>query len=166
MDEHTGVHVAVGVDVEVPPSAGDAAAYEFAVVLEVHGEDGLGFADVANLVVHVFPLLGGGQQLGGRVVAHGHVVEIPDELGAPVDHVIHELVGSDGVDVLAGVAAAQAEGKALVLQNLHGMDDLLIGAQPRRPSVASQALDADGGHEVAHFQHLVGKGPRRSGCRW
>ena len=41
MDEHAGVHIAVGVDVEVAPSAGDAAAHKLAVVLEVHGENGL-----------------------------------------------------------------------------------------------------------------------------
>ncbi len=39
------------------------------------------------------------------------------------------------------------------------MDDLLIGAvAPAAVGGLLKALDADGGHEVAHFQHLVGKG--------
>ena len=42
VDEHAGVAVAVGVDVQIPPSAGDTAADILAIVLEVHSEDGLG----------------------------------------------------------------------------------------------------------------------------
>jgi hypothetical protein len=41
VDEHAGVHIAVGVDVEVAAAAGYAAADILRVVLEVHGEQGL-----------------------------------------------------------------------------------------------------------------------------
>ena len=36
MNEHTGLRVAVGVDVEIVPPSGDAAADILAVVLEIH----------------------------------------------------------------------------------------------------------------------------------
>jgi hypothetical protein len=41
VDEHAGIHIAVGVDVEIAAAAGDAAAHILRVVLEVHGEQGL-----------------------------------------------------------------------------------------------------------------------------
>ena len=39
VDEHTGIDIAVGVDVEVPAASGNAAAHIFGVILEVHGEE-------------------------------------------------------------------------------------------------------------------------------
>ena len=41
VDEYAGVHVAVGVDVQVAVSPGNAPAHKFRVVLEVHGKEGL-----------------------------------------------------------------------------------------------------------------------------
>lgn len=40
MNEHAGIAVAVGVDVEVTAAAGDTSAYILAVILEVQHEDG------------------------------------------------------------------------------------------------------------------------------
>ena len=48
VDEHAGLHVAGGVDVEIVPAAGDAAAHVLRVVLEVHAEDGLGLPELAD----------------------------------------------------------------------------------------------------------------------
>jgi hypothetical protein len=49
VDEDAGLHVAAGVDVAEHAAAGDAAADELAVVLEVHGHDGLAALVVAHL---------------------------------------------------------------------------------------------------------------------
>ncbi len=62
-----GFGVAVGVDVEIVPSAGNAAAHELAVVLEVHGVDLLAAlvgADLANALDHILALFRRGHQLG------------------------------------------------------------------------------------------------------
>ena len=41
VDEYTGLHIALSINVQIIPSAGDAAAYIFRIILEIHGEDGL-----------------------------------------------------------------------------------------------------------------------------
>ena len=38
VDEYAGFHIALGVDVQIVSSAGDAAAYIFRIVLEIHGK--------------------------------------------------------------------------------------------------------------------------------
>ena len=129
VDEHAGVAVTVGVDVQIPPSAGDTAAHILAIVLEVHGEDGLSGADVPDPVIHEFPLLRVGQQLRRGIVAHGHIVEVPHESRTPLHHLVDELVGADGVQILAGIAAGQTEGQVLFLQDCHNSTTLLAGIE-------------------------------------
>ncbi len=159
MDEHAGVHVAVGVDVEIPPPAGDAAAYVLAVVLEVHGEDGLGGADLPDAAVHGRPLPGAGQEGGDRVVAHGHVVEVPDELGAPLHQLVHKLVRADGIQILTGVAGGDAEGQLFLPEDGHGPQYLLIDALPAAAvGGLLEALQTDGGDKVLYTKHIVRKG--------
>ena len=65
VDEHAGLGVTGRVDVEVVATAGDAAAHELAVVLEVHGIEGdvaLRGAQIADPFDHVLALLRGGQR--------------------------------------------------------------------------------------------------------
>lgn len=57
VDEYTGLHIALSINVQIIPSAGDAAAYIFRIVLKIHGEDGLALAKFPNPVVYLFPLL-------------------------------------------------------------------------------------------------------------
>lgn len=71
VDEHTGIDVAVGIDVEVSAAPGNAPAHIFAVVLKVHGKQGLGGADFPDAVVHRFPLLRIGHQRRDSIIAHG-----------------------------------------------------------------------------------------------
>ena len=158
VDEHTGIDVAVRVDVQVAAAACDASANVFAVVLEVHGEDRLGRADFADAVVHVLALLRAGQQLRCGVVADGHVVEVPDEARAEAADEVDERLRGDGIDVGAGVAGGKAEGQVLVVQDLHGAHGLLIDAVAAPPvGDLLKALQTDGGDEVLHAQHLVGE---------
>ena len=57
VDKHAGLHIALGVDVEIPPAAGDAAAHVLRVILEVHGEDGLRAAEGPDVLIHLRALL-------------------------------------------------------------------------------------------------------------
>ena len=133
VDKSAGLHVPVGVDVDVPPSPGDAPAHILPVVLEVDGEDGLGAPVGANAAVHLLPLLRRGQQLGDGVVAHGHVVEEPSELGPVRDEGIEKFLGAQGVDVLAGIAAGDAKGQLLALQQPHGFHPGVRRGPPQSP---------------------------------
>ena len=113
VDEYARVGVAVCVDVQVASAAGDTAADKLAVVLEIHGEDRLFAANCAYAVIHFAALLGVRQQCGYGVVADRHVVEVPDEIGAPLNHLVDEFVIADGIEVLACVAAGKAERQVL-----------------------------------------------------
>lgn len=110
MDEHAGLHVALGVDMQVPSAAGNAAAHVLCVVLEVHAEDGLALTVGADSVVHLLALLRVREQLQGGVTAHGHIVEEPHEESAAVDHKVKELLTAQILIILAGVAGGDSEG--------------------------------------------------------
>jgi hypothetical protein len=112
-------------------AAGDAAAHELAVVLEVHREDGLAAlvaADVADAVQHVLALLDGGHEVGVGALAHGHVVEVPGPAAALVDEHLEVLVGGDGLGVGARVGGGGAEEQAVLVHEVEGAHDLLEGA--------------------------------------
>ena len=128
MDEDAGLHVAAGVDVAVRTAAGDAAAHVLAVVLEVHGEDGLATldgTDLADAVEHVLALLDRGHEVGIGAVADGHVVEVPRIAAALGDDQVHELVGRDALDVGAGIAGGRAVEQAVLVHEVEGIHDLL-----------------------------------------
>ena len=156
VDKHTGLHIAFGVDVEIPPAAGDAAAHIFAVVLEVQGEDGLGGAEGADGMVHFGPLLRGGQQLHGGVVAHGHIVEEPGEQGTAVNELVKVPFAAYVVHIAAGIAGGDAEGQIVGVQQSHDRVDLLIDTlSPPGVVCGLKALQGDGGDKVFHPQHLL-----------
>ena len=158
VDEHTGIDVAVGIDVEVSAAPGNAPAHIFAVVLEVHGKQGLGGADFPDAVVHRFPLLRIGHQRRDSIIAHGHIVEVPDELCAPLYQLVDELIGADGVQVLAGIAGGDAEGQALLSKDGHSPEHLMVHAVSAAAIGGHfKTFQADGGDEVLHPQHIVRK---------
>ena len=74
--------VAGRIDMEIAASACDASADEFAVVPEVHGEQGLRPAEFPDLVIHEFALLRGNEQVGDGVLADGNIGKQPCELAA------------------------------------------------------------------------------------
>ena len=156
VDEHAGLNVARGVDVQVAAAAGDAASHELAIVLEVHGEQLLLGAHVTHEVVHALALLGSGHERGGRGGSHGHVVEVPAEQRALLDHPVHVRLGGHGVGVLARPAAGDAERQAVFAKQVHGALDLgvraLAAASVGRALVT---LGGDGGNKVAHVDHLL-----------
>ena len=86
-------------------------------------------------------------------------MEVPGELGPPFHQLVHKFLRADGVQVGAGVAAGGAEGQLVLLENLHGPAHLLEHAgSPAAVGGLLKALHADGGDEVFHPQHLLGKG--------
>ena len=122
VDEHAGFRITGGVDVEVIAAAGNAAAHELAVVLEVHGveRDIAGFtAQIADALDHVLALFGRGHQFRRCLVAHGHVVEVEAEVCALIAEETHKLIAGNGFDVVAGVADGGAEQDAVLLEQIH-----------------------------------------------
>ena len=155
VDEHAGLHVPGGADVEVPPPPGDAPAHILRVVLEVHGEDGLGLPVGADAAVHLRALLRGWQQAGRGPPAHRHVVEVPDEQRPPVDHLVEVGLAGHVGKIGAGVAGGDAEGQAVGLQQLHGPDHLFIdAAAPAAVGGGLKALHAQCGDKVFYPQHI------------
>ena len=143
---------------QIPPPPGDTAPHVLAVVLEVHDKQRLGPAVAPDPLVHLLPLLRGGHQLRGGVVANRHIVEVPGELGPPFHQLVHKFLRADGIQVGAGVAAGGAEGQLPGLQDLHGPADLLEYAlAPAAVGGLLEPLHADGGDEVLHPEHLTGK---------
>ena len=159
VDKHAGLHVARGIDVAVDAAAGYAAAGKLAVVLEVDAVELLAAGDAANFpdaVLHVGALLRRQQQVGGGIDAHGHIVEVPGEHAALADQQVEELVAGDHLIVLAGVADGHAEGDAVAVHQIHGVQRLLEVTLPTASVVGLlEALHADGHEEVAHPQHLL-----------
>ena len=156
VDEHAGIDVAVRVNVEVSAAARDASADVLAVVLEVHREEALRGAVAADAVDNDLSLLGRRQELGRSVVAHGHVVEVPHEERAVILHHLVILLRSDGVVVLARVAAGHAVHQPAVVHDLHGLQHALVDALAAAAvGRLLEAFEGDRGHEVLHAQHLV-----------
>ena len=139
VNKHAGFRVAVGVDVEVVSSAGNAAVHVFPVVLEVHGKEAFPMGKIAdgpNAIFRRHPLFGGGQKFYRRVVSYGHVVEIQGVATAFVHHELNKVFIRDGLAVFRGVANGGAEDQAVFLQAVHSGHDFFID-----PLTSAQVVD-------------------------
>ena len=162
VDEHAGLSITGRVDVEVVAAAGDAAAHELAVVLEVHGVErdiALGRAQITDAVDHVFTLLRGGHQLRGGLIAHRHIVEVEAKVCTLLAQEAHERIVGDSVDVLAGVADGGAEEDAVLLEQIHGVHHSGIVAFAAAGIVGLRgALDGQHKGDIAQTPHLFTEG--------
>ena len=159
MDERAGLDVAVRVDVQIVFAARDAAARVFAVVPEVQREQRLRLTERAQLMIHELPLLRRHHQLRHRVLSDRHIGEEPRKFRAPSDQRVDIRFAADDLRIAARIAAAHAEQQPALPEDLHRAHD----GVKRAVSAAVvrcilEALDADGGGEVLHAQHLVGEG--------
>ena len=64
VNEYARLYIALGIDVEILPSACDTSSNEFTVVLEVHTEDRFRSAELTDLMIHFCTLFGCGQKFG------------------------------------------------------------------------------------------------------
>ena len=162
VDEHAGLGVTGRVDVEVIAAAGDAAAHELAIVLEVHGIErdiARRRAQIADTVDHILALFRSGHQLRGGLVANGHIVEVEAEVCTLLAQEPHERVIGDGVDVLAGVADGGAEENAVLLEQIHGVHHSGIVAFATAGVVGLRgALDGQHKGDIAQTLHLFTEG--------
>ena len=109
VDERARLAVAVGVDVEITPSACDTSADILAVIPEVEDKDRLVFTHFAYPLVHMRPLFGRYAQIHNGILTDRHVGEQPTEQAACFDHRIVPFVACDGLIVLAVVASGITE---------------------------------------------------------
>ena len=158
MNEHAGVHITVGIDVQIPAAAGNTATHILRVVLEVHGEQGLLRPVLPDAVIGSDPLLRRGQQLRRSVIAHRHIVEVPNEIAAQADQLIEERLRGNGLEIGAGVAGGNPVDQLFLVQQIDGLHDLAVHAVAA-PTIcgALGALQGNRGDKVLHPQHLVRK---------
>ncbi len=131
MDENAGLNVALAVNVEIVSAAADAAAYKFAVILEINGKNRLaGFrvALIADGAVNVLSLLGCEQQARISIGANGHIVEIPGKFSAHLNFHIVKFIARNRFVVLARVANGGAEEAFVFLKNAHCLHNLIVNA--------------------------------------
>ena len=107
MDEYARLHIAVGIDMAIVPSACNAAAYKLSIILEVHGIDWLATfhcPDFPYPVVHVLSLLLRWKKFRRRIVSHRHIMEIPGKPAAFFYNQIQEFIRSHRINILARIA--------------------------------------------------------------
>ena len=154
--EHTGLHVAGRIDVQVAPATGDATTHELAIVLEVQGEDGLGLAYATVEAVEALAVFGRGHEGGRSVLAHRPVGEDPSEQRALLDKPVEVLVACHGRRVVVGVANGNAKGQPMAVQQIHGSFHLGVGTLAPAPIGGGLvALGRDGRDKVLDANHLL-----------
>lgn len=159
MDENAGIHIAIGVDVEISAPPDDAAAHIFGIALEIHGKEGLAGAPLTQAAIDHFALLRAGQKFRRGIIAHGHAMEIPDEIRALFDQHIEGFLRGDAFIIDAGTAGGNAIDQLALMENIHGPNHLIKYARaPAAVGGLPKALQGDSGHEIPDPQHIIGKG--------
>lgn len=105
-----GLHIAVGIDMEIATTTGNAATHELAIILKIEGQQRFLVPHRMVEVIEHLALLRTRHELGPGVLAHGHVGENPGEEHALVDKPIVVLLGADRIGVLARIANGDAKG--------------------------------------------------------
>ncbi|MPM78853.1 hypothetical protein SDC9_125868 [bioreactor metagenome] len=158
MGKGTWFDISGGIDMQIFSPAGDTALYILAVVPEIHGKQRLCLAEVTNLPVHEFSLLGSHHQVGNRIRTHRHIGKEPCEFYPFVNQEVEKLFAADYFGVIARIAKGSAKGQLFLFENLHGADDRLISTLAAAGiGCLFKAFDTDGGYKILHAQHFVGK---------
>src|SRR5699024_3899363 len=79
MNKYTGLHIAPGVNMEIPSAACDTSSHVFRIVLKIHRENRLRISKLTNSVVHLCTLIRSWQKFRRRIVSHRHIMEEPDK---------------------------------------------------------------------------------------
>ena len=144
---------------EVVSAAGNASADKLAVVLEVHQEDRLAAVDCAHLahaLDHVLALFRRRKQIRRSAVSDRHVVEIERIADALFNQHIQERIARDRLDIRAGVADRGAEDQAVLLHQIHRMQNGVI-VSVSAPSVVGllRSLNGERERNIAHADALL-----------
>ena len=156
VNEHAGLHVSIGIDVQIAPAAGNASTDELAIVLKVEGQKRFLVTHSMIEFVEHLALFGRGHELGRRVLANGHVGKDPGEEDALADEPVVILLGADRLGVLTRIANRDAEGHATRFEQVHGLVDRLV--DPLATTGIGGLLAAlcrDDRHEVLHTGDLL-----------
>src|SRR5690554_4572113 len=127
VNESTRLHVTRRIDVQITSPSRNTTLSIFTVIPKIHGKNGLCFTDFTNTPIHVCPLLRGSQKIGYCVLTHGYIGEIPSKATSPCDHVIHKLIGTNTLGVIAMVTSRIAKKQLMGTHMLHRCYNLAIG---------------------------------------
>ena len=85
-------------------------------------------------------------------------MEVPDEVGTHFNQAVVVCFGGDGFKVDPGVAGGNAVEQFLPVQQLHGLGGLAVNTlTPAAVGGLLEAFQGNGGDEVLHPEHFVGK---------
>ena len=143
---------------KIPFSAGNAAFYKFRVILEIHGEKRLRCPVLPDPPADKFPLFRGRKQLRNGIIAHGHIMEIPDKVGTHLDQLVVVFLRCNGIIIRAGIAGGNTVRKLMLVQDFHGSHYFPIYTFAA-PAVGGifKSLQRNRGDEIAHAQHFLRK---------
>ena len=158
MNKCAWFHITIGIDVAIPTSARDTAAYCVSVIPKVHGKQRLGLPVFMDFFIHEFPLRSCGDEFGHRVCSDWHVGKEPCELCAHIDHGVKIFFASNDLYVGAGIAAGDPKQQLTCLEAFHCLDNFGVRSfSPAGIGSLFKAFDTDGRNKVSDTKHLVGK---------
>ncbi|MPM25120.1 hypothetical protein SDC9_71610 [bioreactor metagenome] len=105
VNECTGLHISVCVDVQVASSSGYASVYIFSVIPEIKSEQRLCLSELSYLVVHELTLRSGCKKFSDSVLPYRHVSEKPCKLSSFFYHVVKILFAAYDICIFACIAA-------------------------------------------------------------
>ena len=110
MDEGAGFNIAVGIDMQIPAAACNASLHILAVILEVDSKKSAWFFRYSRMQCTITSRCSGeGSSSGTASFPTRHIVEEPRKLGALGNQVVDVLFQTEGVNILAGIAAGSAK---------------------------------------------------------
>ena len=105
MRENARVNVARRIDVQIAPSASNAAAHKFAVILEIKRKQGFLLTHFTYKAIQMLTLFGASHKIGRRPCTYRHERENPSKQRALIDEVVEILLRGNRFRILRCVAA-------------------------------------------------------------
>ena len=162
--EDASLHATGVQNMHVAPCAGQAAANRGSIIPEVGHEQAVLLPHLGDAFATADALLGGGNKLEDRVLAHWNEHEVPGEQDAEVEHGLDKPVVREHVQVVAGVGDADPEKHTIGAEQLHTPQCLSVDARAA-PSIGFrfESFQTQGRRNVAQagqfpHQRLVEQG--------
>ncbi len=157
MDEHTRLHIPIGVDVKVLPPTCEATIHIGPIVPEIADEKGPCASNPAQSPPDIVSLLGGKHEGEIRFTADGDVLEVPDEIDPLLHHEIRKFVTRNLQVVLLCLGHRGAEEHTPFPKKVHDPHNpLKMPLSPAEIRGLFEPLHADNGRHISQLREPLG----------